>query len=180
MSGARWGERMHPCAESHDWDSGRGSMWARCRRCDAMTKLPPPPGAAPAPPAPAPMRTPPPAPDVRAGGKLTAPELGLMRQAARWGLLRPQSRRRFMLTGLFSMTTADLGQVIEEAGGRVDPWADIEKLEVDVLVVGEDASEALVAKAYDAFVEVWDEADLVAALLPTIASLEAGPGQAPF
>jgi hypothetical protein len=106
--------------------------------------------------------------------------MGFLRMAGSWGLLRQQSRRRFMLTGQFSMPLRDLVKLLEAAGGRVEPDADIAGGTVDVLVCGDEPSLPAVELARESYVPVWDEAELVLELLPLPGALTAPPGEAPF
>lgn len=138
----------------------RDGLWA-CRSCGAVSRTNP-------------------AAKRAAPALLTVEDSGKLRMAGRWGLLRPQSGRRFMATGLLSLPVGDLRMLLEAAGGRLDPSASLEAGTVDVVLAGEEASKALVEKALDRCVPVWDEAELVANLLPTIDSLEAAPAEAPF
>ena len=111
--------------------------------------------------------------------RLTVQQLGYLQTAGRWGLLRPQSGRRFKLTGDFSMPAHDLMRVLAAAGGRDASHELIHEGAVDVLVAGDRPSAVLTEQAYEAMVPVWDEAELVANLLPTLSSLTAPPGVLP-
>ncbi len=187
MSGYdRYGHRtLHPCAHGHDWDNGAGSQWARCTRCQEMTKLPPNvPAPAPAgPPVPPVPAGPPPVPRGRDLPGYTVEDLGMLRMAGRWGLLRPQSGRRLALCGEFSLPAGDLEELVRCAGGRPqggDLWQLMRDGLVDVLVAGRDADEDLVGFALANSVPVWGEEELVLELVPSYDSLTAQPGQAPF
>lgn len=112
--------------------------------------------------------------------RLTLEEVRALKLAGRWGLLRPQSRKRFVLTGDFSMAGADMRFLVQAAGGGcwTDGWPVGEP--VDALVVGADPDAQLVARAWASGMEVLDEEGLVLQLVPLLSVLEAKPGQAPF
>lgn len=168
--------RADQCGHSSTHVAANGWTW--CRACGQ--RVAPRDGALPGPPPPGPV----PAGAADAGqGGLTVQDLGFLKLAGRWGMLRQQSGRRFLLAGSFTLSVADLGRLIEAAGGQpVRPDAVVlssagwMRDAVDVLVCGEGASPMLRGMALDAIVPCWDEADLVLELLPTHQQLTAPPG----
>lgn len=169
--------RMHSCASGHDWtrDAQPGQVF--CRKCGTKAALPPP--------------VPTGAPLVRRGADLpgfTVEDLGMLRMAGRWGLLRPQSGRIFFLCGEFSLPVGDLAELLRCAGGvpqvvKADVYAvlaDADAVPPGTLVLGRDAGEDIEAAAFNSFLQVLSEEELMLELVPSFDSLVTGPGQAPF
>lgn len=116
----------------------------------------------------------------------TVAELGQLRMAVRWGLMRqlPANLRQVKLVGDFTLDADDMRQLVKAAGGSVEPafWR---ASDVDLVVVGrvedrDQVMEALQLQLRDQLTVVTDEAGLVELLLPRWDHLVTPPGQPPF
>ena len=125
---------------------------------------------------------------AQAPPRLTVSDAGHLRLAARWGLLRSQAGRVFLLGGGFSMRVEDMADLLVSAGAHsVHQVPDLAWLAMKraprteaVLVAGWPPPPGHVAWAEDASALVLDEEALVLELVPRLAHLLAAPGEPPF
>ena len=112
--------------------------------------------------------------------RLTVQELGQLKLAAAWGLVRSLEGRRIAPTGRFSMDAGDLARLVGACGGQLlNSWqADLG--DVDVVLQGRAGDATLVDWADQCLVQVWSEADLVEAITPSLADLTRDPAEPPF
>lgn len=107
-------------------------------------------------------------PSTASGGtRFTVNDLGMLRMAKSWGLLRDQAGRRFMLTGAVSLGIVDLRALITSCRGQLDAGADMLDGTVDVLILGEEANPKIIQVATDLYIPMVDEAGLLAMLIPS-------------
>ena len=137
----------------------------------------------------------PPVPDSTGIPGFTITELGHMRLAGRWGLLRSLNFRKFVLAGNFTIERTDLVAMVEAANGKVLPTiGDIadgrREQNIAAIVIGRhnlnDASQEAVERTLEILEEtypgasVWTEEDLILELIPQFSTLLADQGSDPF